>query len=42
MGFVDTDTETKLDTSEGNHDRFAHYVNKNDMLEGYEIGRAHV
>ena len=39
MGFVDTDTETKLDTSEGNHDRFAHYVNKNDMLEGYVEGK---
>lgn len=35
MGFIETDVETKADvsTDEGNHDVFAHYVNKVEMTK---------
>lgn len=35
MGFIETDTKTKADTStgEGDHDVFAHYVNKTEMTK---------
>jgi hypothetical protein len=43
MGFVDTSEDVKtnveVDTSEGNHDRFAHYVNKDDVMEAYIEGK---
>jgi hypothetical protein len=42
MDNFDTDTivETKadLENSNGDHDRFAHYVNKNDMMDAYIEG----
>lgn len=35
MGFIDTDTETKADltTDNGDHERFAHYAEKNEIME---------
>jgi len=35
MGFIDTDTETKADltTDSGDHERFAHYAEKNEIME---------
>lgn len=43
MGFLDTDTVEKTDTSlehsDGDHDRFCHYVRKEDVLEGYIEGK---
>lgn len=41
MGFIDTMDETKADlrVDEGDHERFAHYVNKEDMLEAYVNGK---
>ena len=40
MGFIDTLDETKADlrTGEGDHDRFAHFVNKEDVAEAYVNG----
>ena len=40
MGFTDTLDETKADlsTGEGDHDRFAHFVNKEDVAEAYVNG----
>ena len=40
MGFTDTLDETKADlrTEEGDHDRFAHFVNKEDVAEAYVNG----
>lgn len=35
MGFIDIDTETKADltTDNGDHERFAHYAEKNEIME---------
>ena len=35
MGILDTDTETKADlrTDSGDHERFAHYAEKNEIME---------
>jgi len=35
MGFLDTDIETKADlsTNDGDHERFSHYADKNDITE---------
>ena len=40
MGFTDTLKETKADlrTDDGDHDRFAHFVNKEDVAEAYVNG----
>jgi Protein of unknown function (DUF3039) len=45
MGFIDANSDTivedqvELDNSNGDHDRFAHYVNKSDMMEAYVEGK---
>lgn len=41
MGFIDTlkDTKADLRVDEGDHERFAHYVSKEDMLEAYVNGK---
>jgi hypothetical protein len=40
MGFTDTLKETKADlrVDDGDHDRFAHFVNKEDIAEAYVNG----
>ena len=37
---VDTtlDTEYRIDTTDGNHDLFSHYVTKEDMMRGMVYG----
>lgn len=41
MSYATPETETRPTTSEGDHDRFAHYVRKEDILranvEGVEV-----
>ena len=32
------DTETRVDTSNGDHDKFAHYVDADEMLEAFVYG----
>lgn len=32
------DTVPNLDTGDGDHDRFAHYVRKDDHMRGYVMG----
>lgn len=41
MGFTDAlkDTKADLRVDEGDHERFAHYVSKEDMLEAYVNGK---
>ena len=40
MGFVDVEVETKAETSndEGDHDRFSHYVRKDQATESMVMG----
>lgn len=40
MGFTDAIKETKADlrVDDGDHDRFAHFVNKEDVAEAYVNG----
>lgn len=40
MGFLDTDTETKADLrlDDGDHERFAHYAEKNEIMEALVNG----
>ena len=40
MGFLDTDTDTKaeLRTSDGDHERLAHYALKHKVTESYIMG----
>ena len=33
--------DRKLDTSHGDHERFAHYVDKNDMMSSRRLRHAH-
>ena len=37
----ETDTDTRVDTNSGDHDRFAHYVDKDEVTEalinGYPV-----
>lgn len=41
MGFTDALNETKADlrVEDGDHERYAHYVNKDDMMEAYINGK---
>jgi Protein of unknown function (DUF3039) len=43
MGFIETqdlpDLDTELSHEEGDHDRFAHYVHKDAMMEAYVEGK---
>jgi len=34
----DTDLDTKLSHGDGDHEKFAHYVNKNEMMAAYIEG----
>jgi glutaredoxin len=40
MGFLDTDTETKAEVrlDDGDHERFAHYAEKNEIMEALVNG----
>jgi hypothetical protein len=40
MGFLDTSTDTKaeLNTSNGDHERLAHYAPKDEVTESYIMG----
>jgi len=40
MGFIDTfeETQAEVSTGDGDHDKFAHFVNKEDIAETYING----
>ena len=38
VGGLDLDTQPKLDHGDGDHDRFAHYVTKEDAMKAYVEG----
>jgi hypothetical protein len=38
VGGLDLDTQPELDHGDGDHDRFAHYVSKEDAMKAYVEG----
>lgn len=38
VGGLDLDTQPELDHGDGDHDRFAHYVSKEDAMKAYIEG----